>query len=106
MLSHELVNDITTFDRNNLINRLEYPPKIRNWVYKNVSDGSDMFSLATYICNSAGFYYLETKHGWIEKEIPAICDGCQCEVFEYVCSKRMKKVYCLVCWFGCDRKFI
>ena len=50
--------------------------------------------------------YEETNKGWTLKEIPGLCSGCKCETLSYICSKQFKSVYCFVCWFDCDRKFI
>lgn len=105
-MQKQLLVDIHDFDKKQLINRIEYPEKIRKWVYKNSKSSDDVFELATYICHSAGYSYKETKNGWILKENPGICHGCKTKTLNYICSKMFKRSYCFECWFDCDKTFI
>tara|TARA_B100001758_G_C17950141_1_gene372921 strand:+ start:87 stop:389 length:303 start_codon:yes stop_codon:yes gene_type:complete len=100
------MNDLRNFDKKTLINRREYPQRLRDWVYKHAKSDTDLFELATYICNSGGIYYEENEHGYVLNELPGICSGCKIQTYEYVCIKVYKKPFCLKCWFECDRKFI
>ena len=99
-----LLNDIREFDQSSLINRLDYPRVLREWVYNNQHNNA--LSLATYICHSAGYQYVEDEGGWGLRENDAVCDGCKCKTLNYICSKTFKQVFCFDCWFDCDRKFI
>lgn len=101
-----LMNDLRSFDKKTLINRMEYPQKLRDWVYRNTKQNDDLFELATYICNSGGLTYVENKYRYTIKELPGICSGCKVKTYEYVCIKAYKKPFCLKCWFDCDRTFI
>lgn len=105
-MNTSLKYDIENFDKGVLINRIEYPAQIRNWVYKNAKSKEDMFYLAAYICNSAGYYYVEKNGGWKMEEAENICAGCKCKTRYFVCSKVFKRCFCLDCWFCCDKKFI
>ena len=104
-MNNQLQKEIKNFDKSNLINRLDYPEKIRKWVYKNTQYGS-ISSLATYITHSGGLHFQETKDGWISKELPGVCSGCKRETFKYICCKAFKQPYCFECWFECNNKFI
>ena len=101
----QLLYEIIDFDKTELINRLEYPVKLRNWVYKNYKQ-EDYFNGASYICHSAGYYYELQENGWLYKERKAICNGCKAETIKYVCSKRFRQIYCFDCWFDCENTFI
>lgn len=104
----QLLIDIQTFDKKALLNRVEYPIRLQKWVHDQLSIHPDLDpdTLATYISTNAGFFYEEKDCGWTLKERPGICSGCKCETLSYVCSKQFKSIYCFVCWFDCDRKFI
>lgn len=104
----QLLADIQTFDKSILINRVDYPIQLQNWVHNQlrIHPEKDPVILATYISTSAGFFYEETECGWTLRERPGLCSGCKCKTLSYICSKQFKSVYCLVCWFDCDRKFI
>ena len=104
----QLLTAVQTFDKSTLIKRIDYPIQLQKWDHNQlyIHPDLDSSSLATYVSTSAGFFYEETDSGWILKERPGICSGCKCETLSYVCSKQFKSVYCFVCWFDCDRKFI
>lgn len=107
-MNTELKNEIHSFNKSSLIKRIDFPYALRKWVYSMVElssvDSPDM--LATYICNSAGFYYDETPSGWVLRERYGVCAGCLQKTMQYVCSKRFKKPFCFRCWFDCDQTFI
>ena len=105
-MNENLKYDIENFDKNVLINRIEYPEKIRKWVYRNAKSNEEMFYLAAYICNSAGYHYVEKDGGWEIEEVMNICSGCKCKTNKFICSKMFKRCFCFDCWFECDKKFI
>lgn len=105
-MNENLKYDIENFDKNMLINRIEYPEKIRNWVYKNSKTKEEMFYLSAYICHSAGYHYVEKGNNWVIEEIKNVCSGCKRETTQFVCSKMFKRCFCFDCWFDCNKKFI
>ena len=101
-----LKNAIESFDISSLMNRLEYPKRIREWVYRNAKNPEEMYYLSVYICHDAGYRYVENAHGFEVEKISCICAGCKCQTSQYVCSKRFRQPFGFECWFDCDKKFI